>query len=159
MSDGDPFNDIGRSLERLFRLSSSRKVHARQAAAAGAVITQPGLLLLRRLHERGAMPLGELARLADMDPAAAGRQVRLLEGEGLVRRGPGPNDARVTLVRPTGRGRVLARRFEEMLSRHLEDVLSSWSRRDVATFATFLSRFVDDLRTVQYRATASARSA
>ena len=77
------------AIERLLRLYASRKVHARRAAAAGVVISQPGFSLLRRLREEGELTLGELARLTQMDPAATGRQIRLLEEEGLVMRGEG----------------------------------------------------------------------
>ena len=64
---------LQRSLERLLRLNASRRVHAKQAAAAGLAISQPGYLLLRRIQEHGPVSLGDLARMTEMDPAAAGR--------------------------------------------------------------------------------------
>ena len=82
----DDLAAIERALEQLLRLYASRKVHARRSAAAGVMISQPGYLLLRRLQEDGPLPMGELAKITQMDPAAAGRQVRQLEEEGLVTR-------------------------------------------------------------------------
>lgn len=148
---GDDLDAIERALEMLFRLNASRKVHARLSNAAGVVITQPGYVLLRRIHEDGPLSLGELAKLTDMDPAATGRQVRQLEGAGLVQRGPSSADGRVTFVRVTPRGREVRRRINEVMYRHMEDVLQAWSSTDRAALAKLLIRLVDDLRSVQYR--------
>ena len=142
---------FSRPLERLFRLNASRKVHARQAAAAGVVVSQPGFVLLRRILDQGPLPVGELARLADMDPAATGRQVRQLEQDGLVRRSQSRADGRVTVVRATPRGREVWRRMNEVGAHHMEDVLRTWSQADRAELARLLDKLVDDLRSVHYR--------
>ena len=142
---------INRPLERLFRLNASRRVHARQSAAAGVVVSQPGFVLLRRVLDQGPLPVGELARLADMDPAATGRQVRQLEQEGLVQRSQSTADGRVTVVRATPRGREVWRRMDEVRGRHMDDVLQSWSDADRAELARLLDKLVADLHSVQYR--------
>lgn len=142
---------IQQSLATLLRLSSSRKVHAVQAAAAGVVISQPGYALLRLLQEHGALPLGELARLGDMDPAAASRQVRQLEEDGLVGRAGTPGDGRVTVVSLTGRGRSIERRMAEVRANHMADVLDHWSPADLEQLGGLLDRFVADLRAARYR--------
>ncbi len=82
----DDLSTIERSLEQLFRLNASRKVHQRRAAAAGVVISQPGFQLLRRVQGQDGIQIGELARLTEMDPAATGRQIAQLEADGLVTR-------------------------------------------------------------------------
>ena len=148
---GDHLDTAERALEMLFRLNASRKVHARQAAAAGVVISQPGFVLLRRIQEEGPLSLGELARRTDMDPAATGRQIRQLEHEGLVTRGPSAADGRVTVVRVTPRGRAVRGRVSAVRDQHMEDVLDTWSATDRATLARLLERLVDDLRSVHYR--------
>ncbi len=142
---------IERALGRLLRLHTSRKVHTRRATAAGVAISQPGLLLLRRLEQTGPLATGELARLAQMDPAAAGRQVRQLEDEGLVNRARDPEDGRVSVVSATARGVAVSRRFGDLGDRHLADVLAGWSDQDRRRFATLLPRFVDGLREVPFR--------
>lgn len=151
MDRGEELDAVERALERLLRLSASRSVHARRAAAARVEISQPGFVLLRRLQEHGPMSLGELAQATDMDPAATGRQVRQLEAGGLVATSTLPEDRRVTVVRVTARGADVRRRLAEVGGRHMEDVLGAWSSRDRVTLARLLDRLVDDMRSVHYR--------
>jgi DNA-binding MarR family transcriptional regulator len=143
---------IERALEQLLRLNASRKVHARQVAAAGVRISAPGLALLRRIQEEGPLSLGELARRTEMDPAATGRQIRSLEDEGFVQRDPSDVDGRVTVVRVTPAGREARRRIGEVVGSHMEGVLATWSASDRADLARLLTRLVDDLRSAQYAA-------
>jgi DNA-binding MarR family transcriptional regulator len=142
---------IQESISTLLRLGSSRKVHSVQAAAAGVVISQPGYALLRLLQEHGALPLGELARLADMDPAAASRQVRQLEDDALVERAGTPGDARVTVVSLSARGRAVEQRMAEVRANHMADVLDHWSPADLDRLGGLLGRLVTDLRAARYR--------
>src|SRR5271166_5281392 len=127
---GDELIAIERALEQLLRLYASRKVHARRSAAAGVMITQQGYLLLRRLQEEGDLPLGELARITQMDPAAAGRQVRQLEEEGLVTRTKGEEDGRVVVVTVTPRGAAVRQRLSTVGEDHMSDVLADWPLED-----------------------------
>jgi len=142
---------IDDALDHLLRLNASRKVHARRAAAIGVVISQPGLLLLRRLDEHGELSMGELARWTAMDPAAAGRQVRQLEQDGLVVRSRGSADGRVVTVHLTPRGVDVRRRLSAVGDQHIADVLSAWSTEDRTQLSTLLRRFVDGLREVPFR--------
>jgi DNA-binding MarR family transcriptional regulator len=150
-AEGD-VDAIERALEQLLRLNASRKVHARQVAAAGVRISPPGLALLRRIQEEGPLSLGELARRTEMDPAATGRQIRQLEEEGFVQRGPSTDDGRVTVVRVTPAGREARRRIGEVVGSHMEGVIAAWSAEDRAALAELLTRLVDDLRSAHYRA-------
>src|SRR5450631_3151911 len=147
----DDFAGIEVAIDHLLRLNASRKVHARRAAAIGVVISQPGLLLLRRLDEHGELSMGELARLTAMDPAAAGRQVRQLEQDGLVVRSRSTEDGRVVTVDVTPRGTEVRRRLSSVGDRHMADVLSTWSTGDRAQLSTLLRRFVDGLRETPFR--------
>ncbi len=156
-AEGD-VDAIERALEQLLRLNASRKVHARQVAAAGVRISPPGLTLLRRIQEEGPLPLGELARRTEMDPAAAGRQIRQLEEDGFVHRGPSAEDGRVTVVRVTPAGRDARRRISEVIGRHMESVIATWSAADRADLAILLTRLVDDLRSAHYRALVDERA-
>ncbi len=148
----DSFGDISRSLETLFRLNSSRKVHSRQAMAAGTPISQPGFTLLRRIQEEGPLALGELARRTEMDPAACGRQIRQMEADGLVVTTAGTADRRRVEVQITGAGARVRKRLATVQGRHMDEVLGAWSVQDQAVFAQLLERFVGDLRAVRYRA-------
>jgi len=146
----DAVDVIERSLETLFRLNANRKVHARKAAAAGVVVSQPGFVLLRRIQEHGPLSLGDLSRLTDMDPAATGRQIRQLEVDGLVARRASETDGRVTVVQVTRRGADVRRRVAKVGQAHMEGVLERWSNADRAALARLLARLVDDLRAAQY---------
>ena len=149
--ESDTLEAVRRPLAQLFRLGASRRVHARQAAAAGVPVTAPGAVLLAALVEHGSRSLGELAREVDMDPGATSRQVKALEADGLVERGSREGDARVQVLRPTAAGRRVRRRMAEVQDRHMADVLDGWSPADRDQFTRLLERFVDDLRSVEYR--------
>jgi DNA-binding MarR family transcriptional regulator len=144
-------NTIERSLEQLFRLNASRKVHSRRASAAGVVISQPGFQLLRRIQQEDGPQIGALARLMEMDPAATGRQIGQLEADGLVIREKDSDDGRVVLVRVTPAGAEVRRRLGLVAERHMSDVLSGWSEADRRRLADLLPRLVDGLRQVAYR--------
>ena len=139
------------ALERLFRLTVSRSVHNRQAAAVGSVVTRAGYAVLRCVDEAGERSLGEVARECSMDPAAAGRQVKALEDDGFVVRAPGEDDGRVIVVRLTPKGRDVYRRIVAVRTAHMSEVLAGWSGTDRATLARLVDRLVDDLRAVPFR--------
>jgi DNA-binding MarR family transcriptional regulator len=147
----DELVPIERAVQQLFRLNASRKVHNRQAAAAGIVISQPGFQLLRRMREDEGLQIGELARLTDMDPAAAGRQVAQLVADGLVTREKASDDGRAVVVQITPRGAEVRRSLSVVGERHMSDVLSGWSAADRRRLARLLPRLVEGLRTVSYR--------
>ena len=149
--DDEDVTAAERSLERLFRLTVNRRLHTRQAAAVGAVVTRAGYAVLRCLHDEEALTLGELARECSMDPAAAGRQVKALEDEGLVARDVSDDDARVVLVRLTERGVDVYHRIVAVRVQHTADVLAEWSPDDRATLVRLVDRLVDDLRAVPLR--------
>jgi DNA-binding MarR family transcriptional regulator len=145
------------ALERLFRLTVSRKVHTRQSAAVGAVVTRAGYAVLRCVEEAGELSLGELARQCSMDPAAAGRQVKALEDDGFVERESGV-DARVTVVRLTPEGRDVYEKIVAVRTRHMSEVLSAWPSADRQALARLVDRLVDDLRAVPFRPAAPSKT-
>jgi DNA-binding MarR family transcriptional regulator len=145
------FDAIRDPLAQLFRLGASRKVHAGQVAAAEVDITPPGAVLLARLVADGPLSLGELSAAVDMDPGAVSRQVKGLEADGLVERSRRHDDARVRVLRATPAGARLRRRIAAVQDQHMADVLAGWTPVDQVTFARLLGRFVDDLRSVEYR--------
>jgi DNA-binding MarR family transcriptional regulator len=145
------FEAISAPLGRLFRLGASRRVQAGQAAAAGVDVSPPGLVLLHRLVEEGPLSLSDLSARADMDPGATSRQVKVLEADGLVQRRSRAGDGRVTELLATTAGRRVRARLAEVQDRHMADVLAGWSEDDQQQFAHLLDRFVEDLRSVQYR--------
>ena len=75
----------------------------------------------------------------------------MLEADGLVERRSRPDDGRVTVLAATAAGRQVRRRIAEVQDRHMADVLDGWSAADRDQFTRLLERFVDDLRSVEYR--------
>jgi DNA-binding MarR family transcriptional regulator len=142
-----------RALERLFRLTVNRKVHTKQTAAVGVDVTRAGYAVLRTVDELGEATMGEIARQCSMDPAAAGRQVKALEDDGLVERNADDGDARVTVVRLTTAGRDVYRRIVAVRTAHMTEVLATWPATDRAALARLVDRLVDDLKAVPFRPT------
>ena len=141
-----------RALERLFRLSASRRMQPHQAAAVGVDVSRVGFAVLRSVEQHGELTLGAVARECAMDPAAVSRQVKLLEDKGLLFRSASADDARVVTVRLTAAGRRVCRRIATFRTAYMQRVLAGWSRGDRQTLARLVNRLVDDLRTVPVRA-------
>lgn len=133
------------ALQRLGRLSASRKVTARIAGAAGVDVSQHGVLILRVLLREGPTTVAGLAATTNVDIAAVSRQLRRLEVSGLIRRASDPRDARVTVVALTPDGRRAAKRIREVGLRHIEGALAAWPRADRSRLAHLLVRLLDDL--------------
>jgi DNA-binding MarR family transcriptional regulator len=134
----------------MLRLYSSRRAFAGWSAASGVLISQPAFDILGRVEEHGPVTLGELGRLAHMDPSAVGRQVRSLEELGLVERTPGTTDRRVVEVCLTPRGKEVRQRVASVGARHLADELATWPESDRQALATLLPKLVTDLRGRRY---------
>jgi DNA-binding MarR family transcriptional regulator len=147
-----------RALERLFRLTSSRKLQSKQTAVVGADVTRGGYAVLRCVDEAGELSLGDVARLCSMDPAAAGRQVKNLEDEGLLERRVGVDDGRVTVVRLTADGRRVYRRIVTFRNGFMAEVLDGWPVRDRAELVRLVGRLVDDIKSVPIRGRANGKS-
>ena len=88
----ESLDSISHTLAQVMRLSGSRSMFARQAAAAGVVLTQPAYVLLRILIDEGPQSMGALARSAHMDVGMATRQVSSLVDAKLATREPDPAD-------------------------------------------------------------------
>ena len=141
------------ALERLFRLTAGRSLYRRQSEAVGVEVTRAGYGVLRTLDEAGPLGTTELAKRCAMDPGATVRQVKAMEGDGLVSRTTGTDDARVTVVALTDAGCDVYRRIVEVRTAHLAQVLADWTDADRATLARLVDRLVEGLSTVPFRPT------
>ncbi|MCX2934014.1 MarR family transcriptional regulator [Mycobacterium sp. CVI_P3] len=143
-ANDDSLDSISRSMAQVVRLTSSRSLFSRQAAAAGVALTQPSYALLRGLIDGGPLSMGALARGAHMDVGMATRQVTALVDAGLVTREPDPSDARVSRVAVTRAGRRVAGRLQDARRSHLRRALSGWTPAELDQFDRLLIRFVAD---------------
>jgi DNA-binding MarR family transcriptional regulator len=139
------------ALERLFRLTANRKMQPKQTAVVGADVSRAGYAVLRCVDEAGELTLGDVARESAMDPAAAGRQVKVLENEGLLTRTACEEDGRVVVVRLTPKGAKIYRRIVEFRLGYLTEVLTRWSPKDRTALARLVDNLVDDLKHVPFR--------
>jgi DNA-binding MarR family transcriptional regulator len=137
-------DSINHTLARVMRLSGSRSMFARQAAAAGVDLAQPSYVLLRTLIDEGPLPMGGLARIAHMDVGMAARQVNALVEARLVTRQPDPADRRVSLVAASPDGHRVAGALQDVRRRHLQRALSGWSASELEDFDRLLTRFLAD---------------
>jgi hypothetical protein len=145
---------LERAIAQLLRLNASRSVHARFSAAAGVELSQPAAVLLRRIADHGPLTMGGAAAIAHMDPGATGRQ----SASSSSRAWSPPSAIRTTAAGRSARDEGGAERHEASRQggwhQHMEDALSGWSKADRASLARLLARFVDDLRSIRYRAAA-----
>ncbi len=150
MPDRIAADRLARALDSLVRLASSRRLHQRQASAAGAQVSQQGFRLLRMVVEAGEITPTELGRRTDMDPAVVTRQTRLLEAEGLIRRAAHSRDGRFSSLSATEAGVETVERMRKVLNRHMQLALETWDASDVEALADLMARLVDDLRAIPY---------
>ena len=87
---------------------------------------------------RKPMSMRELADALGIDPPNATGLVDDLEAQGLVRRGPHPTDRRAKVVEATRKGKTLARRADEILSRP-PPALGALSAEDLETLRRILA--------------------
>ena len=137
--DHETYDAVERQLGVLLRraralsLSMMREVHRELDPAAY------GLLI--GLYDCAPARPSELAGYFGVGKATISRQVKVLEGLGLVERRPDPDDGRAHLLALTGEGQ---RRLDSgRLARRerLDALLSTWPEEDVRVLATMLARF------------------
>lgn len=94
--------------------------------------------LLVRLEETGQQRATDLAAYFGVGKATMSRQLRALEGLGLVTREPDPADGRASLVRLTGEGVARFRRVRDARRERYVRKLADWDRAEVAELARLL---------------------
>ena len=112
---------------------------AAEFAAAGYPEVRPayGSILLP-LWEEDDLRMGELGRRARLAKQTMTTMVRLMERDGLVSRGPDPEDRRAQRVRLTERGRDLRKVARKVLTALDRRVSERLSEREIATFESCL---------------------
>lgn len=98
-----------RILSALRRITRAIDLHSRELARQYG-LTAPQLICLRELAQGGPMLSGQLARQVSLSPATVTGILDRLERRELVVRQRRPEDKRQVVVRPTSRGRRLARK-------------------------------------------------
>jgi DNA-binding MarR family transcriptional regulator len=134
------------AISGLHRFAGSRKLDAMHAERAGVDLNLAAYGVLSKVVEHGPLSLGELSKLAHMQPSALSRQVRLLEVGGHISRSSGSVDARVALVSVTPAGRDAHRRLRDANEALLARQLCGWTEAELVDVAEKIERLVADLR-------------
>lgn len=110
----------------------AREVHPDLESAAY------GLLMI--LEDAGEQRATDLAAYIGVGKATMSRQLRALEGLGLVARAPDPADGRAFLVQLTDEGRARFRRVRGARRARYARRLAAWERSEVDELARLLHR-------------------
>ncbi len=99
-------DELVRSLNDLYRLSGSPRVHADTVRATGVTITQSGLRFLSLIEDSPRISATDLAASADVSQPTASRVLQQLETEGYVARYASASDGRLSHYQTTKAGRA-----------------------------------------------------
>lgn len=103
--DAVPLDELVRSLNDLYRLSGSARVHTDTVRSTGVAITQTGLRCLSLIEDSPRVSAGDLAALLDISQPTASRVLQQLEADLYVARHPSDVDGRVSHYVTTAKGR------------------------------------------------------
>src|SRR5689334_8605712 len=93
---GPVLDDLVRSLNDLYRLSGSTRVHADTVRVTGVSITQTGLRFLSLIQDSPRISATDLASSADVSQPTASRVLQTLENDGYVVRHQSETDGRLS---------------------------------------------------------------
>ncbi|MFJ6212988.1 MarR family winged helix-turn-helix transcriptional regulator [Streptomyces sp. NPDC092296] len=137
----DAFRSVEHELALLFRRARARA--AEMAREVHPELEGSAYPLLAYIEGLDKVRLTDIGLHFGVGKATVSRQIKALEGLGLVRRESDPLDGRVSLVSLTDEGarRYVSARDARMGS--LRTMLETWDAADVARFAGLLHRFND----------------
>ncbi|WP_024819436.1 MarR family winged helix-turn-helix transcriptional regulator [Arthrobacter sp. 31Y] len=112
----------------------------------GETLTESQVAVLDSVAQRGALPVGEIARQAGIAQPTVTRMLNSLEERGIVSRRPSDHDDRVTLVELTTRGAELWEGKRRILRDFQKDSLLQFppeTRRQVVAVLQDFVQIVD----------------
>jgi DNA-binding MarR family transcriptional regulator len=98
-------DELVRSLNDLYRLSGSARVHADTVRSTGVAITQTGLRFLSLIQDSPRISASDLAASLDTSQPTASRVLQQLENESYVVRHASDHDGRVSHYVTSAKGR------------------------------------------------------
>jgi DNA-binding MarR family transcriptional regulator len=144
-TEEDQLAAIERGFSTLLRWGNLPRIRERFIAAGGVALDAGSYSILRRLDERGAMRLSELAQLVGLDLSTASRQVQHLQGTALVERVAVEEDRRASLLSLTDEGRGVLARSRVARRAVITELISGWSPAEREKLAWMLNRLADEL--------------
>jgi len=100
--------------------------------------------LLKRVERRGPLAIGELAELCERDYTTVSRHITKLEQLGLVARQANAEDARVTDVAITKKGRMMTSALDSAREKIMTGLLADWDKKEIAELARLLRKLADE---------------
>jgi DNA-binding MarR family transcriptional regulator len=102
-------------------------------------------VILLMISMEGPMRVADLAVRMCVDASTMSRQTAWLVNDGLLRRTSDPADGRASVLALTERGESVAAAVAERRRELFTRIIQDWTPRDVHTFGSLLSRFVEGL--------------
>lgn len=130
-----------------FQLLQVHKAHrARAEAALNKLGLHPGqeMLLLRLWTEEG-IPQSQLAASMGVEPPTATKMLQRMERAGLIKRRPDPEDARISRVYLTERGRALEKPILEVWKQLETQTVANLSATEQALLRRLLMQVLTNL--------------
>lgn len=137
---------IDAAIDALFRLATSRRVHAEFQRRSAMALTATEWELLRRVDDLGPISVSHAAGLIGRSVPVASRALGAMERGGLVERQPDPSDRRVTMCVTSAKGADARVQFHQTMLDEIGAAIVQWSREEQLAFAGLLDRFVADVR-------------
>jgi DNA-binding MarR family transcriptional regulator len=113
-------------------------------ARAGVDLDRALFPLLAPVAGRGPLAIGELAELCGRNYTTVSRQIMKLEAKGLVVRRFNEDDARITEVAITAKGRVMTSALGGARHKILTSLLGHWPQHEVTDLTRLLRKLADD---------------
>jgi len=113
---------------------------------AGVAIDWAAYPVLRRIELHAPVRLSDLAHVLGIDLSTVSRQVKNLEGLGLVKRDADPRDGRASTLRLTASGRRALDRLHAARRSRMAELLTEWSAEDRGDLALLLTKLADQLQ-------------
>lgn len=101
--------------------------------------------LLAHIDRLAPVRATDLAEHVGLDLSTVSRHLQALEGAGLVRRSPDPDDRRAALLELSHTGRELLERNVRARTELLARATAAWPRRDTTELTRLLHRLTHDL--------------
>lgn len=111
--------------------------------AGGASLTEAQVAMLESVAHQGALPVGVIAREANLAQPTVTRMLKTLEQQGVVRRRPSRTDDRVVLAELTDEGRTLWEQKHRLLRHFQRDSLLQFAPEERDQVVDMLTRLVD----------------
>ena len=137
----DSRSGFGDSLVRAMKLMGAVKQRAPRVHPQVDPIGYPLMFNLTGEPRR----VSEIAERVHLDVSTVSRQVSALVGQGYVSRVADPSDGRAHMLALTDEGRQLLTEIRDRRNDWLGEVTADWTDDDIATFASLLRRFADDV--------------